>query len=153
MRIRRYKESDLEQMLKLLYDTVHNVNIKDYSPEQVDVWAPKEPEVEKWSGFFENNICYVAEIDDKIVGFGDLTAKGYLNTLYTHKDFQRKGIGSGLLKVFEKEAINLGVSEITTEASITARPFFEKHGFECVKKQNKEFKGMVFINFLMRKSL
>lgn len=140
-------------MLQLLYDTVHNVNIKDYSPEQVDVWAPKEPEVEKWAGFFENNICYVAEIGDKIVGFGDMTEGGYLNTLYTHKDYQRKGVGSGLLKVFEKEARELGLNEITTEASITAKPFFEKQGFVCVKKQNKEYKGMFFVNFLMKKSL
>lgn len=57
------------------------------------------------------------------------------------------------MKVFEKEVRELGVNEITTEASITAKPFFEKHGFVCLKKQNKEYRGMFFVNFLMKKSM
>lgn len=43
--IRTYKPKDCEEIIKLFYDTVHNINIKDYNKEQVDVWAPKEIDI------------------------------------------------------------------------------------------------------------
>lgn len=153
MNIRKYAVPDLMEILQLFYDTVHTVNSKDYSQEQVDAWAPKQLNVERWADFFAKNISYVAEIDGKITGFGDLTREGYLNTLYVHKDFQGKGIGSRIVKILEKEAKALSLNEITTEASITAKPFFEKRGYECLRSQNKVHNGMVFLNYVMRKKL
>ena len=38
-----YEEGDLQAVVSLFYDTIHSVNLKDYSPEQADAWAPKEP--------------------------------------------------------------------------------------------------------------
>ncbi|MBS4538687.1 GNAT family N-acetyltransferase [Clostridium sp. D2Q-11] len=153
MIIREYRSSDLNSMLKLFYDTVHEINIKDYSREQVNVWAPKLLEKEKWKGFFEDNFTYVAIIEDRIVGFSDLTNEGYLNTMYVHKDYQSKGVGTRLLDRIEKEAHGLGIIKLITEASITSRPFFQKRGFAIVKKQNKKHKDEVFINYIMEKSI
>lgn len=39
MEIRKYRPSDCEEVIKLFYDTVHNINKKDYTKEQLDVWA------------------------------------------------------------------------------------------------------------------
>lgn len=39
--IREYEEKDLSSIIKLFYDTVHFINIKDYTQEQVNVWAPE----------------------------------------------------------------------------------------------------------------
>lgn len=39
MIIRRYREEDLPQIVTLFYETVHHVNIRDYTPKQVDAWA------------------------------------------------------------------------------------------------------------------
>jgi len=36
--------------------------------------------------------------------------------------------------LLEKEAKKLGISEVTTEASITAKEFFEGLGYRCLKK-------------------
>ena len=36
MRIREYKTADCEQMAELFYNTVHSVNTKDYTEEQVN---------------------------------------------------------------------------------------------------------------------
>lgn len=33
--IRKYQENDCEELAKLFYDTVHNVNCKDYTKEQL----------------------------------------------------------------------------------------------------------------------
>lgn len=153
MIIRKYKDEDLEDMLQLFYDTVHTINIKDYSTDQVDLWAPKIPDKDKWKSFFENNRTFVATIDEEIIGFSDLMEDGYLNTMYVHKDYQERGVATELLNKIEKEALRLGLSKLTTEASITAKPFFQKKGFIVVEKQNKKHNGMIFINYIMKKNI
>jgi putative acetyltransferase len=151
--IRKFKLTDLDQIIQLFYETVHTINIKDYSQEQVDVWAPKNQDTTKWEKSLSDHISYVVEIDNKIVGFGDITNEGYLDHLYTHKDFQGRGISSAILKKLEEETKKLGLSEITTEASITAQPFFEKHGYKTITEQTKIVRGISFLNYKMKKNL
>jgi putative acetyltransferase len=39
MIIREYKADDCPLLAQLFYDTVHTVNAKDYTKEQLDAWA------------------------------------------------------------------------------------------------------------------
>lgn len=39
MLIREYQSSDCKELAELFYNTVHAVNAKDYTKEQLDVWA------------------------------------------------------------------------------------------------------------------
>ena len=39
MHLRTYVSSDCKQLAGLFYQTVHSVNAKDYTKEQLDVWA------------------------------------------------------------------------------------------------------------------
>ena len=39
MRLREYKPADCAEMARLFYDTVHTVNLRDYTPEQVNAWV------------------------------------------------------------------------------------------------------------------
>ena len=39
MHIRPYRSSDCPALAELFYQTVHAVNARDYSPEQLDAWA------------------------------------------------------------------------------------------------------------------
>ncbi len=151
MRIRKFTPSDLQAIQHLFHDTVHAINAKDYSPKQIDTWAPKTPSA-TWDTIQEN-ICIVAEINGTIVGFGDVTEKGYVDRLYTHKDFQNLGIGSQILKRLEHHARQLGLKEVYTESSITAKTFFERHGYILLKSQKKTFRGTNFQNYVMLKSL
>lgn len=40
---------------------------------------------------------------------------------------------------------------ITTHVSITAKPFFEKRGYQVVKMQQVERQGILLTNYIMRK--
>lgn len=62
----------------------------------------------------------------QIVGFSSITSQGYLHSMFVHKDFQGKGIATMLLEEIERYAITAGIMRITSEVSLTARPFFEK---------------------------
>ncbi|WP_339315307.1 GNAT family N-acetyltransferase [Paenibacillus sp. FSL R10-2734] len=156
MDIRTYQESDISQIISLFYDTVHSVNKQDYSQEQLDAWAPKEEEKLKlntWGSSLRQNITYVAEINGCIVGFSDMTVEGHLDRLYVHKDFQGQGVASALVNKLEMKARELGLHEMDTEASITARPFFERRGYQLIEKQSVERKGVLLINYRMSKKL
>lgn len=153
--LRPIQSSDLEGIVALFKETVHHVNAKDYTPEQLLVWAPHHihHSHERWRSLL-HNIAYLAEIDDVIVGFADLTTEGYLDRLFVHKNYQRQGIASQLVKKLESFLFERGVKKITTEASITAKPFFEGMGYLVVQEQNKPRPGGVTLtNFLMEKCL
>lgn len=42
MKIRLFETKDTEQVVRLFHDTVHAVNIRDYSSSQVNAWAPDD---------------------------------------------------------------------------------------------------------------
>ncbi|MCA0988345.1 GNAT family N-acetyltransferase [Guptibacillus algicola] len=152
MEIRRFVERDIHAILDLFYETVHTVNKKDYSPEQLTAWAsPLEREQRhlEWLRTLRSHFTLVAEENNQVIGFIDLTAEGLLDRLYVHKDLQRQGVASALLDGILQHAKQLELSEIKTEASITAKPFFKKHGFREIKKQQIEKNGVILTNFLM----
>lgn len=119
--------------------------------ELLNTWIEEEKS-NRWKSLLDN-IAYLVEIDDVIIGFADITIEGYLDRLFVHKDYQRKRIASQLVKKLESLLILRGVKKITTEASITAKPFFERMGYLVVREQNKQSGGVTLTNFLMEKRL
>ena len=61
MRIRLYRPSDCGAMAALFYDTVHKVNAADYTPAQLDAWAPREMDGERWARTFSHHRTFVVE--------------------------------------------------------------------------------------------
>ncbi|HHW00242.1 MAG TPA: GNAT family N-acetyltransferase [Clostridiaceae bacterium] len=153
MYIRSYSPNDISEIIDLFYNTVHTINLRDYSAAEVDAWAPKDIDKVAWDRRLSENFNIVAEQDGVITGFASLTYKGYYDLLYVHKDYQRQGIATALTDVIEKEVVLHGISELTSDVSITAKPFFEKRGYEVVLKQKVERGGQKLINYKMRKEL
>ncbi len=121
MLLRSYRSADCEEMAKLFYDTVHEVNIRDYTAEQFNAWADGNVDRSAWDKSFTEHYTVVAEESGVIVGFGDITEGGYLDRLYVHKDYQRKGIATAICDALESYP---DTDELTVHASITAKPFF-----------------------------
>lgn len=140
---------DGKQIGQIIYDTVRSINRKDYSQQQVEAWAP-DPFI---FSTYEESFAYVAELRGLIVGFGNLTSSGYLHRFYVHKDFQGQRIGSLLLKFLEDKAQSLGLKKITTEASITAKPFFLAKGWFVEEQKTKIWRDVSFINYKMCKKI
>lgn len=149
MKIRKYRQSDCKELVELFYNTVHTVNAKDYTEEQLNVWATGEVDLEKWNISLQEHFSMVAVDQGILVGFGDIDNTGYLDRLYVHADYQRKGIATALCNQLE-QAIQVN---ITTYASITAKPFFEKRGYIVVKEQQVERQGIFLTNFIMKKMI
>ena len=146
MFIREYIPSDCEQLTELFYQTVHTVNAKDYSQEQLCVWATGNVDLSVWNKSFLEHNTFVAISHNTFVGFGDIDNTGYLDRLFVHKDYQRQGIASALCDKLEK-----GFTRITTHASITAKPFFLHRGYKLVKEQQVVRDGISLTKYVMEK--
>lgn len=153
MKIRPYKTEDCKEMIKLFYETVHSVNSRDYNESQLNVWAPEEIDVIEWDKSFSRQYTIVVEKNGIIIGFGNINNNGYFDKLFVHKDYQGQGIAKIIADELEKYAYNNKINIITVEASITARPFFEKRGYQIVRQQEVERKGQYLTNFMMKKVL
>ncbi|EJO5347775.1 GNAT family N-acetyltransferase [Clostridium botulinum] len=123
------------------------------SIEQLDVWAPKEVDIVSWDKSLSQHYSIVAEKNGVIIGFGDLDATGYFDRLYVHKDYQNIGIATIIANELERYAQENHIKIITTNASITAKPFFTKRDYEVVKEQFVERNGQLLKNFIMKKVL
>lgn len=91
MILRPYRSEDCPALAALFYDTVHTVNARDYTPEQLDAWADGQVDLAAWDASFLAHTTLVAEAEGIIVGFADLGDDGYLDRLYVHKDWQGEG--------------------------------------------------------------
>ena len=145
--IRTYTSKDCLLLAQLFYDTVHSVNARDYTPEQLQAWAPGLPDLEQWDRSFLEHTTFVAEAEGVIAGFGDIDGTGYLDRLYVHRDYQKKGIGRALCDALERSA---GEAErIVTHASLTAKLFFLRRGYLVKQEQQVEKNGILLTNFVM----
>ena len=153
MRIRPYTAADCPAVLALFYNTVHTVNRRDYTPAQLDAWAPAGPDAARWDASLKAHAALVA-VDQAggLLGFGDMdTAAGYLDRLYVAARCQRQGVGGALCGALE--ALLSPGTRVTVQASLTARPFFEARGYRVIRAQQVERRGVTLPNLLMEKRL
>jgi putative acetyltransferase len=47
IKIRQTVEGDVSQITQLFFDTIQNINIKDYSKEEVDDWSSWKTDTDK----------------------------------------------------------------------------------------------------------
>jgi len=152
VKLREYRSDDCKDVWELFYNTVHTMNSADYTESQLDVWAPKEMDLQTWNKrLLKNSYVVVAEMSNTIVGIGTADNTGYFDLLYVHKDYQRMGVATLIADDIEKYFLKHGIQTTTTDASITAKPFFEKRGYIIEKEQRVECRGQFLINYKMRK--
>ncbi len=153
VRIRSFVPADTAAIMALFHDTVRTINIRDYDNAQVAAWAPDRMDYDLWLGSLVAHHTFVADEDNEIVGFADWEDDGHLDRFYVHKDRQGMGVGKHLLEVVERSARERGIKRMFTEASITARPFFERQGYVVIVEQQVPLRGQVFTNYRMDKHL
>ncbi|EJL9428359.1 GNAT family N-acetyltransferase, partial [Vibrio cholerae] len=131
--------------------TVRNVNLRDYSQAQVEAWAPDDFSSEIWQRKMNLLSPFVAEIDGKIVGYSDLQENGLIDHFFCHHEHQGRGVGRQLMEHVLRMGKLQGITRFYSEVSITARPFYERFGFNVTQEQTIEVRGQKLCNFVMEK--
>lgn len=152
--IRIARLSDASKLKDLFQNTVLTINKRDYSKAEVEDWASCGDNLSNIEEMIKTHYFIVAvNQQSQIVGFSSITPQGYLHSMFVHKDFQDRGIATMLLEEIERYAISNGIMRITSEVSLTARPFFEKRGYIVEKEQKRKANQLSLINFWMAKEL
>ncbi|PMM58040.1 GNAT family N-acetyltransferase [Vibrio splendidus] len=151
VRIRNYQTSDAKTLWEIYFHTVRNVNVRDYSQQQVEAWAPNGFDSELWQKRMNKLLPFVAELDGCVVGYTDLQPNGLIDHFFCHHECQGKGVGRALMEHVLAVGRARGVSRYFSEVSITARPFYEHLGFKVVNEQEVEMRGVKLTNYVMEK--
>lgn len=149
--IRRYQAGDEIELRKIFFHTIRNINIKDYSKEQVTAWAPDEFDATQWQERVSAINPFIATIDHHIVGYADIQPDGHIDHFFCHWQHQGQGVGKTLMQTILSQAKHNNINRLYSHASITAKPFFEHFGFTMVKQQSVEIRGQILTNFVMEK--
>lgn len=150
--LRDYEPDDAQATIDIFLRAIREVASRDYDPAQIAAWA-KVDDAEIWGQYRASRPTWLAMIGSMPVGFTDLKADGCLDMMFVSPDHQGKGVASLLLAMVEKTAREKGLQRIFTEASLSARPFFERKGFTVLAAQKVEKRGQTLSNFLMDKAL
>ena len=153
MNIMTYHSDDCQAILSLFYETVHKINRRDYTREQIEAWTNNNNiDPIAWNLSLIHHKTLVAEMDNTIVGFGDLNGN-FLDRLYVHAEYQRRGIATAIMDRLERYAAEQNYTTIVTHASITAYPFFRDRNYQLLKEQQVERHGVFLKNIMMQKEL
>ncbi len=153
MYIRKLLDDEYEEVIELIYGSVHSVCNGDYTEAELSAWAPQKFDTNKFRSALDGCFNIVMIEKRKIIGFLSMEQDGYINRVYTHKDFLRQGIATQLMLKAESYAKDHGVYELKLDSSKTAENFYLKMGFtECGISTN-ECNGVVFRNKTMIKNL
>lgn len=147
IQLREFQKEDIAEVLQLFYDTVTEINSRDYAPEQITAWIQGVDE-QRWLETLLIHTTLVAVRKKEIVGFADMDASGYLDRLYIHRHHQGEGIATALCDALEAES---GADCISVHASITAREFFLQRGYRLIRSQQAERQGQLLTNYVMEK--
>lgn len=153
MEIRRFRPGDEAALFNVYFTAIHGVASRDYSPEQVEAWAPADLDADLWANRIQGIQPFVVELGGKIVGYADVQPNGYVDHFFVSGAHPRQGIGTRLMARIHEEARSLGLTELTSDVSKTAEPFFALHGFKVVERRFPMLRGVTLQNALMRKEL
>ena len=149
MLIRAYTDSDLEAVVSCFGRSVREIGARHYAREQVAAWAPDVPDMDGWATRLRTGGVFVAEVESRVAGFVRVEDNGWVDLLYVHPEYERRGVGWNLLWVGCSWAVGRRARTLQSEVSIAARPLFERMGFRVETEQVMERRGVEFRNFRM----
>ncbi|MFC5930447.1 GNAT family N-acetyltransferase [Cryobacterium melibiosiphilum] len=156
MLIRAYDARDIrdaEASLAVFQRAIRVTASRDYSPEQIAVWAPDNVNITVWAAKRVAAGTVVATINGRVVGFTDVDDRGYIDMMFVDPSVSGRGVATALLAWVGELARSRGIRQLTSHVSLTAQAFFEKNGFVVVEERHPVRGGVALTNFLMRRAV
>lgn len=150
--IRNFEPKDVAITWELKFNTIRNINSRDYTEAQTKAWAPDNLDMSVWRKRISDMAPFIAEFNGNVVGFADLQSDGYIDHFFCHADYQGLGVGRALMEHIYQVGRARKVARFYSEVSLTARPFYEHLGFSVVNEQQVKVNGEILTNFLMEKA-
>lgn len=151
--LRPFMPSDTVALADLFAQSIEELTADDYDDEQRLAWIATAADAEEFAERLEHMLTLVIQVDGEYLGFASLKKGTVLDMLYVHPYAVGKGVGSTLVDALERLAAARGAKEITTDASDTARKFFEKRGYVALHRNSLPLADQWLTNTTMKKEL
>ena len=151
MKTREATSADISAIAQLFQRSVRWATVREYDEAQREAWAARGVDATRWQNRITSQYFLLAERAEQLLGFGSIDSQGYLDVLYVHPAHQGEGVASQLLNALESWALNQKIKHIRTDASLTARPFFTRKGYQSVAEQTHRINGTALTNYRMEK--
>ena len=129
MRIEQFQPKHAAAVARVQRKSIRQIASDDYSQEEIATWSSQ---VSKDLEIPEDKHRFVALQGEAVVGFAEYTENNEIIAVYVHPRFTRQGFGSQLLSKIEDDAQRRGLTYLKATATITAKPFYEKHGYDVL---------------------
>ncbi|WP_019673643.1 GNAT family N-acetyltransferase [Psychrobacter lutiphocae] len=102
-------------------------------PVAIEQWLANKTQsnVEQW---ISNNYALVYQYDEQIVGFILVSKKGEILLNYVKPESQGQGVGKQLLNRTKADYLQQGITRLTAESTLTAKPFYLANDFKVIKE-------------------
>ena len=132
--VRFAKSEDARGILEAHYSAVHETAAKDYPLDIRRGWA-QQVTAARIDQYLRNALPHettlVADISGRVAGFGVIIeSNNELRAVYVTAKYGKQGIGSALLRELERLAKQRDCTELRMDSSLTAAPFYLRHGYE-----------------------
>jgi GNAT superfamily N-acetyltransferase len=129
---RRASPDDAEEILDIKREAIEDLEHWQYSPEQVEVWKPKDDYVGTFEQAIDDDqfVVHVAEVAGEIVGYGALNVPDErIDAVYVRPNYHGEGIATALVKHLELSAEFQGIVELDIIAAQNAVTFYQSVGY------------------------
>ena len=150
--LRPYLPADAERCAAIFRASVEHLAVEDYSADQRAAWAARadEPDFPKR---LAATLTLMALVDGEPAGFASLEGAETIDMIYVDPDFARRGVATALLDALVRLAAARGATTLASEVSDTARPLFERHGFQAQRRNLVQLDDEWLANTTMTKRL
>ena len=150
--LRPYLAADAERCATIFRASVEGLAIEDYSVEQCAAWAARadDPDFPKR---LAGALTLMALVDGEPVAFASLKGAETIDMLYVDPEFTRRGVATALLDAFVRLAAARGAKTLASDVSDTARPLFERLGFQAQRRNLVQLDDEWLANTTMTKRL
>lgn len=150
--LRPYLPADAARCAAIFRASIEELASEDYSADQCAAWVARADD----PGFAERlagALTLIALVDGAPVGFASLKGADIVDMMFVDPEFARRGVGTALLDALVRLAAARGAKSVTSEVSDTARPLFERQGFQAQRRNLVQLDDEWLANTTMTKRL
>ena len=151
--LRPYLPTDAERCAAIFRLSVEELASEDYSADQCAAWAARADDSAAFAKRLAGALTLIALIDDEPAGFASLAGAETIDMVYVDPGVARQGVATALLDALVRLAAARGAKTFAGDVSDTARPLFERHGFQAQRRNLVQLDDEWLANTTMTKRL
>jgi putative acetyltransferase len=151
--LRPYLPQDAPMLADIFRASVEELTEDDYNPAQQEAWASLADDLEELAERLGKHLTLIATMQGSPVGFISLDGPAEIGLFYVHPAVAGQGVGTMLYNAVEKLSASRGTSQLSVEASDTAREFFARRGFTPEQRNTISVGNEWLSNTTMKKKL